>query len=105
METETRLALLEQGHKQMASDIKEVKKSIDEIKTLLINNLVTQKDFNEYKTAIRAELEIAKEDYLDRLSQYQRSQFWQKVMTFGGGICLTVLTTIIVYEVSKLLDK
>lgn len=93
-ETETRIALLEQGRTQIVSELNEVKQDLKEIKSLLINNLVTQKDFQDYKASIREEIQ-----------GYKRSQFWQKVMTGIGSVGMAALILIIGYELTKLIDK
>lgn len=57
-------------------------------------NISVKKELDEIKDTM-----VTKED----MEAYQKSQFWQKVMTFFGGLFMSAVTWLILYELSKAL--
>ena len=79
--TETKLAVMEKEQQQMASDINELKSDVKQIKDFLMGEdtkVVTQKEFQAYKTA---------------------NNFVKWVI----GVVTAVITTFVVLEITKVL--
>jgi len=112
--TETQLALHEQRISAIEASSTRVESKIDLLIERIDNRFVTKQ---EYERDVK-EQKVVNETMIDELEQvkrcmvtqeqmkyYQRSQFWQKVMTFLGGVGVSIITAVLLYEVSKLIEK
>ncbi len=109
---ETQLALHEQRLNTLEAAYPRFEAKIDQILEKLSTTVVTkteyekdvkaQKDVNQF---VESELEAIKNSMVTQqdMQQYQRSQFWQRFMSFLGGAGGTVILGIITYELYKIL--
>lgn len=110
--TETKIALHEQRLNTLEAAYPRFEAKIDQILEKLSTTVVTKA---EYEKDVKSQKEVNKivEDELTKIREemvtqkdmknYQRSQFWQRFMSFLGGAGGTVLLGIITYELYKVL--
>ncbi len=111
---ETQIALHEQRITAIEVYHKTVDKKLDIILEKMDNQFVTQRNYEQdlkrfLKTDIEIETRLTQIEKnmvtQEQMKYYQRSQFWQKVMTFLGGVGVSIITAVLLYEVSKLIEK
>lgn len=108
--TETKIALHEQRINTLELAYPRFESKIDQILEKLNTTVVTkteyEKDVKEQKCVnqvVEQELATIKDTMVTRtmMKDYTKSQFWQKVITFIGGIVTSALTWLVIYEMSR----
>lgn len=111
---ETQLALHEQRISAIELYHTKIDAKLDKLLERLDNQYVLQKNYekdlkqiNEQDTQINEKLAIIEQEMVtkEQMKQYQRSQLWQRFMTFLGGVGTAALTWLIIYELQKVLTK
>jgi septal ring factor EnvC (AmiA/AmiB activator) len=112
--TETQIALHEQRLNTLEAAYPRFESKIDQILEKLSTTVVTKTEYEkdvkaqkEVNRVVEEELETIKSTMvtISQMDAYNRSQFWQKLVTYVGGIGSAVLIAIVMYEVSKLIEK
>jgi hypothetical protein len=86
----TKIAVLQEGHKQMVSDILEIKADIREIKTMLTSNFVQVHEYESYKQSNDKALVLAKKSATIRL-----------IATVLVTVVITGLVSFFIQQVTK----
>jgi chromosome segregation ATPase len=111
---ETQIALHEQRLNSLESAYPRFESKIDQILEKLSTTVVTKVEYEkdvkaqkEVNCTVESELEAIKNSMVTQedMKQYQRSQFWQKLVTYLGGIGSAVLLAIVLYEISKVIER
>jgi chromosome segregation ATPase len=102
---EQRLTTLENAYPRFESKIDQILERLD---TRVVSKIEYEKDVKDQKDVnkfVEAELETIKSTMVTKsqMADYSRSQFWQKVLTFLGGIGYAILIAVVLYEVNKLI--
>lgn len=109
---ETQLALHEQRITAIEKYSSRVENKLDILIEKIDSRFIARTEYRkdvEDQTAINISVKKELDQIRDTMvttkdmKTYQRSQFWQKVMTFAGGICMSAITWIILFELSKAL--
>lgn len=107
---ETQLALHEQRISAIEISSSRVESKIDLLIERIDNRFVTKVEYErdvkaqkEVNKALMSELELIKESMVtqEEMKSYQRSQFWQKVMTSLSSVLLTIFAALVIYELTK----
>ena len=107
---ETQIALHEQRISAIEISSSRVESKIDLILEKLSTTVVTKSEYEkdveaqkEVNDTVEKELESIKKNMVTKadMENYNRSQFWQKVMTSAGTAFITITIALIVYELTK----
>jgi hypothetical protein len=107
---ETQLALHEQRISAIEISSTRVESKIDLLIERIDNRFVTKVEYErdvkaqkEVNKTLMSELELIKESMVtqEEMKSYQRSQFWQKIMTSISSILITVFAALVIYELTK----
>lgn len=108
--TETQIALHEQRLNTLEAAYPRFETKIDLILEKLSTTVVTKSEYEkdveaqkEVNDTVEKELEAIKKNMVTKadMENYNRSQFWQKVMTSAGTAFITITIALIVYELTK----
>ena len=111
---ETQLALHEQRLNTLEAAYPRFEAKIDQILEKLSTTVVTKSEYEkdvkaqkEVNCTVESELETIKNSMVTQedMKQYQRSQFWQKVMSVLGGIGISAITWLVINELTRTLEK
>jgi hypothetical protein len=109
---ETQIALHEQRLNTLEAAYPRFETKIDLILEKLSTTVVTKVEYEkdveaqkEVNDTVEKELEIIKKCMVTKteMQSYNRSQFWQKLLTYVGGIGSAALIAVVLYEVSKVI--
>ena len=96
----TKIAVLQEHQLQMTNDISEIKDTLksqdiklDQIKTLIATNFVTQTEYQSYKTRMDNEITLAKQNVDDALLSAKKTATLKSI----GYIIITAAITALVY--------
>jgi hypothetical protein len=94
--------------------IPRVEHALEQINKKLDDNFIGRREYDKHlqlqeesNEALKKELDIIRDTMVTK-EEYQRSnhsQFWQKFMTYLGGIGSAALLAIVIYEVTRLITK
>lgn len=107
---ETQLALHEQRIGNLEAVMPRIESKIDSLIDKIDDAYVTRKEYTKdyteqekLNTKISEELEEIKETMVCKkdFKEYNKSQFWQKALTFFGGLGSAVLLWFIIEELKK----
>lgn len=88
--------------------------SLEAINRKLDDNYISRREYDKrikdqelYNQSIKTELDTIKENMMTQedFKEFSRSQFWQKVLTFFGGVGTAILTWFIIHELTRLLEN
>lgn len=104
---EQRLNSLEAAYPRFESKIDQI---LEKLSTTVVTKIEYEKDVKaqkEVNCTVESELEAIKNSMVTQedMKQYQKSQFWQKVMTGIGSIGMAALIAVVLYELSKLIER
>lgn len=111
---ETQIALHEQRLNSLEAAYPRFESKIDQILEKLSTTVVTKIEYEkdvkaqkEVNCTVESELEAIKNSMVTQadMKQYQKSQFWQKVMSVLGGIGISAITWLVIYELTRTLEK
>lgn len=102
-EHEIRLNQIESILPELSLTLKSIDKKLDE-------NYVARREYDKhlqdqtkYNKAVEKELKEIQETMMtkDQFNAFSRSQFWQKVLTFIGGIATPILIALTIYALTN----
>lgn len=108
--TETQIALHEQRLNTLEAAYPRFEAKIDQILEKLSTTVVTKAEYEkdvksqkEVNILVENELETIKSTMVTKsqMEAYQRSQFWQKAMSVLGGIGISAITWLVIFEIGK----
>lgn len=110
--SETQLALHEQRISAIEKYSTRVESKLDILIEKIDSRFIARTEYRkdvEDQTAINISVKNELDQIRDTMvttkdmKRYQKSQFWQKIMTFLGGLGLSAITWIILFELAKAL--
>ena len=111
---ETQIALHEQRLNSLEAAYPRFESKIDQILEKLSTTVVTKVEYEkdvkaqkEVNCTVESELEAIKNSMVTQedMKQYQKSQFWQKFMSVLGGIGISAITWLVIYEISRTIER